>query len=586
MVLDSEPEAVFDSIARLASEVCCTPIALLSLVDAQRQWFKANVGLPGVNETPRDQAFCAHAIHGEAVFEVRDATRDERFADNPLVMGDPHIAFYAGAPLVLPSGARIGTLCVIDREARELTPTQTQWLQSLAAIASQALVMRQQLIVKALSVRGDYERVLVESEAKHRALVEDQAEMVSLARADGTLVYANRSYARLFGGTPAQLVGRSLLDYVEQADRPAVRALIGEVMRSGETRLSQNRMVSADGNERWVEWTNSLQLDTKGQPVLHSVGRDVTERHKAVAAESQAQAQLQRQTATLHGVIEAIPAMITVYGADQRIRFVNRALERSIGHAREEIIGRGPAEVFGQEAELSARPMANRALGGETVAFETTVSFGGHLMHLALSFIPLRLANGAVDGFVSVAQDITQHKQEEVRLLQLAQRDALTGLFNRAGFERFLEDVLAEDGGSRLALLYIDLDKFKPVNDQHGHPVGDEVLRQFGQRLRAAVRPSDAVARLGGDEFAIALAGLPDAAHARVVADKVLAAAHAPFQAGALMLQVGASVGVAFGTRPGQGWRQLVERADALLYRAKGAGRGRQVGEACDAPLG
>jgi GAF domain-containing protein len=118
MVLDSAPEPLFDSIVQLASEVCGAPIALVSLVDAERQWFKANVGLPGVNETPRDVAFCAHAIEDDALFEVPDAARDPRFRANPLVIGAPDIRFYAGAPLVLPGGERIGTLCVIDRQAR------------------------------------------------------------------------------------------------------------------------------------------------------------------------------------------------------------------------------------------------------------------------------------------------------------------------------------------------------------------------------------------------------------------------------------------------------------------------------------
>jgi GAF domain-containing protein len=120
LVLDSAPEPVFDSIVKLASEVCGVPIALVSLVDTERQWFKASVGLPGVNETPRDVAFCAHAIQDDALFEVPDAKNDARFSANPLVTGNPDIRFYAGAPLVLDGGARVGTLCVIDRQARQL----------------------------------------------------------------------------------------------------------------------------------------------------------------------------------------------------------------------------------------------------------------------------------------------------------------------------------------------------------------------------------------------------------------------------------------------------------------------------------
>ena len=164
LVLDSGPEPVFDSIARMAAKICGTPIALMSLIDDERQWFKANVGLHGVTETPRSMAFCAHAIGGDAVFVVPDATRDSRFADNPLVSGGPDIRFYAGAPLVLIGGERVGTLCVIDRQVRTLTDAQLQMLHSLAAVASDALTMRRDLIIKSLSIRSEYERALSQSE--------------------------------------------------------------------------------------------------------------------------------------------------------------------------------------------------------------------------------------------------------------------------------------------------------------------------------------------------------------------------------------------------------------------------------------
>ena len=141
-VLDTPPEPMFDAIARLASDICGAPIALLSLVDDQRQWFKANVGLQQVSETARDVAFCAHAILDDAVLVVPDTTLDERFADNPLVTGAPQIRFYAGAPLVMLGGERIGTLCAIDVQARPLDSQQIQRLKALAKIAAQALSLR------------------------------------------------------------------------------------------------------------------------------------------------------------------------------------------------------------------------------------------------------------------------------------------------------------------------------------------------------------------------------------------------------------------------------------------------------------
>ena len=266
-ILDSAAEPEFDALVAAAAAVCGVPISLISLVDVDRQWLKANTGLPGVSQTPREHAFCAHTLSSDEILEVHDATKDPRFAENPLVTSAPDIRFYAGAPLRLSDGANVGTLCVIDREPRQLSETQRTVLRHLATAAVKALESRR------------LARAFVESESRFRALSDAAPLGVFATDADGACTYTNSRWQAIYGASAEQARGFGWSRTLHPDDRDAVFAEWQRTAAAREDFDMEFRLVHDDGAIRHVRSIARPVVNERGI-VTSFVGsvEDVSER--------------------------------------------------------------------------------------------------------------------------------------------------------------------------------------------------------------------------------------------------------------------------------------------------------------------
>nr|WP_315491186.1 PAS domain S-box protein [uncultured Rhodoferax sp.] len=394
-ILDTAAEENFDCLTRAAALVCGMPISLVSLVDAERQWFKSNYGLGQATETPRDAALCAHAILGDGIFEVQDTLTDSRFADNPLVIGDPGIRFYAGAPLVLNDGARVGTLCVIGREPSVLSPVQREVLGNLARVAVLTMESRHITIDQA------------HSEARFRAMSEASPLGIYVTDANGACVYTNAKWQAIYGLSEAQSLGTGWTAAIHPEDKAAVFAQWQVCAESGQPFAMDFRLHHPGGSLRLVHSTARQTLDDHGVRTGY-VGavEDITEK-SAVKYINQSMLSLIMK----HRIV----SFTDLSGA---ITEVNDAFCAISGYSREELIGKNhrvinsgthPAAFFAgmwrnlSHGESWKGEICNRAKDGQLYWVESIVA-------------PLRGADGAIERYVSIRNDITKRKLQSEEL--------------------------------------------------------------------------------------------------------------------------------------------------------------------------
>jgi len=559
-VLDTAPEGMFDALVQAAAAIAGMPMSMLTLIDENRQWFKANVGLPGVTETPREYAFCQHVVASSQPLEVLDARTDDRFATNPLVTGMPGVRAYAGFPLQTPDGLTLGALCVIDREARQLAPNQLDALAHLAEAASVALERRLELLEQreaAESEASEARRLTAVSQALEADLRESQQFLQRTGRVAGiggweldlgswTLRWTEQTFA--IHDLPSGQVPRldSALDFYPPDARVILQQAVDAAIERGTPWDLELPLVTAKGRRIWVRTVGALERE-HGRPVrLAGAIQDVNDRRRAMES-------LQSSERRFRQIFELSLGLICTHDFSGVILSVNPAAAASLGFDISAMLGRNlcdfmmPARRPAFEGYLSRI----REHGIDRGLLELIASDGSLRYWRYQNAVEEDLDEPYVLGH---AQDVTEQYRYEQLLVEWSTKDALTKAFNRRYLQK-LEQQVAQ--GRAWACLVIDLNHFKTINDTFGHQRGDEILVATVALLHRCVTDRDAVVRLGGDEFLVVI---DDPARL----DDVRATVEEEAAIAAIALSIG-------GTRsePGEPVDTVIARADRELYAGR-----------------
>jgi diguanylate cyclase (GGDEF)-like protein len=567
-ILDTEPERPFDRIAKLAAHALDVPIALVSFIDAERQWSKACIGSVQ-REVARDAAFAAHVIFDDRPLIVNDTLEDPRFRDNPLVAGAPHARFYAGAPLRSPSGLCIGSLCAIDTRPRTIGAGQVEALQDLADVAIGELELRV----------ASYERRLAQR------IVQTSPDVVYVLDLNScrTTFASNGLEAAL-----AAKQGKSdvLEHLIHPEDLPRAIAHYEAFKNvADDSRVEVVlRMRDRQGEYRWyLSHEAVFERDPHGTPLqVIGVASDVTAMKDIEQALSRSEESLRTQLRILHGVLESAGDGIVVADEHGELTIFNPAAERLLGAGDARPKPSDWAHTFGlltpdgrTHFAADELPIA-RALGGEAcdnveMLVRNARVPGG--VYVTVTGRPL-FEGANVCGGVVTFTDVTKLKLAQSELTRLASLDGLTGVPNHRAFKERLAQLTAEaERGRKFTLVLCDLDHFKTLNDTFGHPVGDDVLVGVAQALRSQARATDLVARYGGEEFAVLYTDVGETLACTLVERlmRALDRVSSP-------LPVTASFGICEYSPLFKGdAHAMLAVADQALYRAKHEGRNRFV---------
>jgi diguanylate cyclase (GGDEF)-like protein/PAS domain S-box-containing protein len=415
--------------------------------------------------------------------------------------------------------------------------------------------------------RSRTEDALRESEERYRLLVEDAPDIIYRCDERGHFTYVNAAAARAMGYRDDEVLGKHFLELIRPDHREAAAEFYRRQLQERQPLTTYEfPAISRDGGEVWIHQNVQLLPERRG---FQAVARDVTERKRLEDDRHRLQQELKQ-------FFELSSEMLATIGLDGRFKQLNAAWSRKLGHQLDELKGFPFVEIIHADDHAMVRVEIERLQERESVSFETRCRCRDESERWILWHVALSREDGL---YFAAASDISERKRREEVLIREAGHDALTGLPNRAHTHERLERVLrrAKHDGTRIGVLYVDIDFFKSVNDTMGHAAGDEYLVTVARRLERCLRPGDLVGRLGGDEFLVVLDRVDEEKMVQRIAERVQRALHAPFAIDGQEVVGGASIGGALSSPRHERPMDLLRDADAAMYQAKTAGRGRVV---------
>lgn len=381
----------------------------------------------------------------------------------------------------------------------------------------------------------------------------------------GYFLQVNPAFLALLEYSEGAVITHPYTLVVSEEDQPLVADTLARLAQGDVAGVFELQIVSASQQRYWVEVSASLGADN----IIYVVARQITERKR-----------LEAQLKLLERGIESSVNGILIADAGQPglpIVYVNAAFERITGYSREEAIGRNCRFLQGDETDPQAVRVLHEAIDAEREVHVALRNYrrNGALFWNDLYISPVRDESDAVTHYIGVQNDITEQREYQAQIAYNANHDALTGLPNRVLLAQRLEQgcQIAQRHQRYLAVLFIDLDDFKPINDTLGHEVGDFILVEVAKRLEAVLRPWDTVARFGSDEFVVVLPDLADESDALYVVERMLRQLASAYWHNGSEMRITASIGIATSDGKTDRPKGLIQQADLAMYKAKRQGR-------------